>query len=114
MLSQAAKAPHNDISQQEVERAVRLCEHLLYLQRQQRASLKRSSEVHANLAACKTLLQSQNPPAWRIDQVGTYRRICAESHAKAFPKNKACWQKLLQQKTEPHASSPSYIRYSLR
>ena len=46
MDPQAAKQPHQDVSSQEAERAVRLSEHLLYLQRQQRAALRTAAEFY--------------------------------------------------------------------
>ena len=47
---QAAKQPHADISGQETERAVRLSEHLLHLQRQQRRTLAAAAQHHSDLA----------------------------------------------------------------
>ena len=76
---QAAKQPHKDISDQEAERAVRLSEHLLYIQRQQRALLKQGAEGFAYLSAFVSAIQGfqttredealQN---WKIDQVCSF------------------------------------------
>ncbi len=48
--SQAAKAPHHDLSAAEVEAAVRLAEHLLHLQRSQRRSLATAAARYEELA----------------------------------------------------------------
>ena len=73
---QAAKQPHKDISDQEAERAVRLSEHLLCIQRQQRAVLKQGAEGCSHLASCLSATQGfQSAPengashTWKIDQV---------------------------------------------
>ena len=73
---QAAKQPHKDISDQEAERAVRLSEHLLYIQRQQRALLKRGAEAFAYLSAFVSASQGFQPALenevfrhWKVDQV---------------------------------------------
>ena len=73
---QAAKQPHKDISDQEAERAVRLSEHLLYIQRQQRALLKQGAEGCAHLMSCMSAIQGFQPApelgssrSWKIDQV---------------------------------------------
>ena len=74
---QAAKTPHKDISSRESERAVHLSEHLLHIQRQQRAALRHGAQAFRALAAFQSLIQecqpvsgSQGPQrAWSIDQV---------------------------------------------
>ena len=54
MLLQAAKSPHEDISQREAQLSSHLCEHLLYMQRQQRGLLG---------SMCSSLLQLQSQAA---------------------------------------------------
>lgn len=58
MASQAAKAPHSDISMSEVEIATRLCEHLLYLQRRQRSSMRAVMAQHQRLLQLAAVLRS--------------------------------------------------------
>lgn len=48
-ILQAAKRPSEDLSGGEVESAVRLSEHLLHLQRSQRASLAAAASAHGDL-----------------------------------------------------------------
>lgn len=56
--AQAAKAPHSDISMSEVEIATRLCEHLLYLQRRQRSSMRSVVGQHQRLLQLAAVLRS--------------------------------------------------------
>ena len=58
MAPQAAKAPHSDISMNEVEIATRLCEHLLYLQRRQRSSMRALMAQHQRLLQLAAALRS--------------------------------------------------------
>ena len=57
-LWEVAAAPSKDLSTREAEAAVRLCEHLLYLQRTQRASLRQAFAVHAELAGLASALEA--------------------------------------------------------
>lgn len=61
MTVQAAKQPHQDIASQETERAVRLSEHLLYLQRQQRQMLVTTAKQHSELAGLLHVLSGFTP-----------------------------------------------------
>ena len=54
---QAGKAPHTDISMAEVEGATRRCEHLLYLQRRQRAALGSTARQHGRLLRLASTLR---------------------------------------------------------
>lgn len=60
---QAAQAPHADVSGQEVDRAVRLSEHLLHLQRKQRGSLATTAKLCCALGSLDALLSQFNPAA---------------------------------------------------
>lgn len=53
---QAAKAPHHDISSLEVESSVRLCEHLLYVQRSQRRTFSHLGQHMHHLQRLSTTL----------------------------------------------------------
>ena len=55
---QAARSPHGDVSQREVQTAVHLCEHLLHLQRQQRRQLGSLAGSLHQLASQAALMYS--------------------------------------------------------
>ena len=55
---QASKAPSKDLSGREVAAAERFSEHLLFLQRQQRAFLSGLGQEHARLSALADLLSA--------------------------------------------------------
>ena len=55
---QAGKSPHCDVSAVEVERGTRRSEHLLYLQRRQRALLAALGAEHGRMARLATVLRS--------------------------------------------------------
>jgi hypothetical protein len=60
--AQACKAPHADIAAAEAEAAARLCEHLLHLQRRQRAFLGRAGARLARLRAAAEALAAFGAP----------------------------------------------------
>ncbi|KAK9809153.1 hypothetical protein WJX72_010301 [[Myrmecia] bisecta] len=62
-LWQAAQTPHQDLSLGEVTAASHLCEHLLYLQRRQRATLRTLCSQHATLRTLCSTLDSLATPA---------------------------------------------------
>ncbi|KAK9820997.1 hypothetical protein WJX81_006213, partial [Elliptochloris bilobata] len=62
-LWQACKAPHADIAAGEAEAAVRLCEHLLHLQRRQRAWLGRTGVRLARVRALSAALAAFGQPS---------------------------------------------------
>ena len=77
---QAGKAPHADISVTEAERCTRRSEHLLYLQRRQRALLAAFDAEHDRLARLAKLLREVASGGGALPrQVRGTRTLCSQT-----------------------------------
>jgi len=82
--AQACKAPHADIAAAEAEAAARLCEHLLHLQRRQRAFLGRAGARLARLRAAAQAVAAFGAPGGSAAAVGEGADAESEALGDAF------------------------------